>query len=72
MFSTSCCNFDVSEVCIESKRPPKGNLALNWSDSMGRTGWETGLEAELGLAMGSLTWSQVDDSVEFKVEERTT
>lgn len=72
MFSTSCCNFDVSEVCIESRRPPKGNLALNWSESMGRTGWETGLETELGLMMGSVAWPLLDDVVEFTVEERAT
>lgn len=68
MFSTSCCNFDVSEVCIESKRPPKGNLALNWSEIMGRTGWE--LEAEFGLEVCSMTWPLLDVVVEVTVEER--
>lgn len=72
MFSTSCCNFDVSDVCIESRRPPKGNLALNWSESMGRTGWETELETELGLVMGSVTWPQLVDGVEVTVVEKTT
>lgn len=63
---------DVSDVCIESKRPPKGNLALKWSESMGRTGWETELEAELGLLMGSETCPLLDDDVEVTVVERST
>lgn len=49
MFSTSCCSFEVSEVCIESRSPPKGNLALNWSDIMGREG----CEVEVGGVVGS-------------------
>jgi hypothetical protein len=68
MFSTSCCSFDVSEVCIESRRPPKGNLALNWSDSMGRMDWEVAL----GAVMGSVAWLLLVEVVEVTVVERTT
>ena len=38
MFSTSCCSLEVSEPWRGSRRPPKGNLALNCSDMRGMRG----------------------------------
>lgn len=39
MFSTSCCNFDVSDAGVESNSPPNGNFALNCSDIRGISGF---------------------------------
>lgn len=51
MFSTSCCSFEVSDVCIESSRPPNGNFALNWSDTAGSTGFGRLVETLLSVTM---------------------
>lgn len=47
MFSTSCWSFEVSDVCIESRRPPNGNFALNGSEAR-----ESGRKLEV-RALGS-------------------
>lgn len=51
MFSTSCCSFEVSDVCIESSRPPNGNFALNWSDIAGSTGFGRLVETLLSVTV---------------------